>query len=374
MAGCDVYAVDVDATLSVVGSPRRLTTQVVNRIIHVTWTRDSRSLVYDQREGESRYLWRVNAVEGGEPERIEAAGQEAIQPACAASQDRLAFTRVRTDLDIYSVSAGQAPRPLLTSSYADFHPKFSPDGQQIAFSSARAAEVPEVWLAASDGTQMRQLTHAPGRYQSEPNWSPDGQTIAFESLGKDGHWHIWTIDAVGGVPRQLTGPKEDQFVPTWSHDGRWVYFTDDDGTGKRAVSRIPAMGGQPQRVTEGGDVPIGYETADGKSVLYKLSYVPGPLLSVPLTGGPARVVVPCVLGGRSFVSRKEGIYYIACEPKDEPPIRLFDPSSGRDHVLATPEDAERGDGDFSVSPDGRTILYTRQMELNADLMMIENFH
>ena len=52
------------------------------------------------------------------PERIEAAGDSATAPALARSRDRLAFTRMSVDDDIYRFEAG-GPVQLVTGS--SFH-------------------------------------------------------------------------------------------------------------------------------------------------------------------------------------------------------------------------------------------------------------
>jgi Tol biopolymer transport system component len=68
-------------------------------------------------------------------------------------------------------------------------------------------------LAVKDGTRRsraRQLTAGPGRFQGAPHWSPDGRRIAFDSEGNDGQWHIWTIDAEGGPPHQITKDRQSK--------------------------------------------------------------------------------------------------------------------------------------------------------------------
>ena len=51
----------------------------------------------------------------------------------------------------------------------------------------------------------------------------------------------------------------------------------------------------------------------------------------------------------------------------------MDVDTGRDRVVAVPEQSDVEDRDFSVSPDGGTILYIKQFGSTADLMLIENF-
>jgi len=379
--GCDVYILDVDSTFSPVGPPRRLTTQFTNWITSVAWTRDGQDVIYNLLTGgDTSYLWRISRKGSSEPRRIEAAGLGAAYPATVPSRDQLVFSRERYDLDIYRLKTGGAPEPLITSSFVDMEPQFSPDGRRIAFSSGRSAEIPEIWLAESDGTGTHQLTHGPGRNQSEPHWSPDGHLIAFESLFDDGHWHLYTIDANGGPARRLTVETGDQNAPSWSRDGRWIYFTANDGR-SRDVWRVPATGGPAQRITSGGSGYMARESPDGTRILYKSNDDDAPLLAVPVTGGPPRQIRPCVREGEAFTASAQGIYYIACAPGPILSVHLLNDLTGRDSVVATLENMEspsgtrgllKGERDFSISPDGRTILYSKIVAATSDLMLIEN--
>ena len=369
---CDVEVMDLDATLAPVGEPRRLVTSV-ELINGLAWTRDGTSLIYgSQPVAGVYYLWRVGVDGTHPPERIEVAGLGAMQPATARSRDRLAFSRVLYDQDIYRLERGRASQPVIVSSYDDSGAEFSPDGRRITFNSSRSEEAVEVWVAAADGSGAHQLTHGPGRWQGSPRWSPDGRRIAFDSETADGRWHIWTIDADGSTPRQITtGAGEN--IPTWSHDGRWIYYRQSGSGGD--IWRIPTTGSVPERVTHGGSGPFREESADGKTLLYQAQAGDSPWLAMPLTGGPARQVVKCVAGG-AFASGPQGLYYVACDPGDVyaatlngEAVHLLHPD-GRDELLGT---LELWAGGLAVSPDGTTILYTKQVREGADLMMIENF-
>ena len=153
------------------------------------------------------------------------AGVNAVFPSITPAGDRLVFARLIDNTDIYRFDAGRSARAVAQSSVFDGNPQFSPDGQRIAFSSARVASAVEVWVANADGSEPAQLTHGPGRWQGAPAWSPDGRRIAFESQGDDGSWHIWTVDIQSGLQQQITADHGDQNMPTWSHDGDYIYFS-----------------------------------------------------------------------------------------------------------------------------------------------------
>jgi hypothetical protein len=154
--------------------------------------------------------------------------------------------------------------------------------------------------------------------------------IAFASQGKDGT-HVWTVDADGGPPHQITKEPGNQDVPTWSRDGRTIYYTDDRATG-RGLWRVPASGGTAVQITRDAGGYLGIESADGKSVLYQPRDGESPVMTVSLSGGPPRQLVKCA-GPTAFDVGAQGVYYVACGSAVDPAVHVVDPSTGRDRLL-----------------------------------------
>jgi len=271
--------------------------------------------------------------------------------------------------DIWRFDVGHPPEALLVSSSWDMHPHLSPNGRRIAFESGKAGEGQEIWLATEDGSNPTQLTRGPGIWQGSPRWSPDGQRLAFDSQDEDGHKDIWTIDADGGSPSRLTPDPGDEYMPSWSRDGRFIYFWSDRGGASGDVWRIPATGGAEERLTHGGGT-FAYESTDGKTLFFMRDFANAPLVALPLGGGPERKLLDCV-PAHGFAVGPAGVYHLTCEagPSGRP-LYLLDPATGRDRLLGV---LEGGGGGLTVSSNGKTILYTKQVGEGSDLMMIENF-
>ncbi|EYB67571.1 peptidase S9, prolyl oligopeptidase active site region [Deinococcus phoenicis] len=145
------------------------------------------------------------------------------------------------------------PESLLALAFPS-DPQVSPDGQRVAFILSRVEEEDpqqpapdfarpryrsQVWL--SDGAEARPLTAGEGR-DTSPRWSPDGQTLAFvrEAGGQKGQ--LFLLPLGGGEAQRVTrfrGPVQDV---QWSPDGRWLSFLspgdEEDRRDERGEARV----------------------------------------------------------------------------------------------------------------------------------------
>jgi eukaryotic-like serine/threonine-protein kinase len=379
-ARCDLHVLSLDPEFRPAGAPRRLPPQKVDAY-GLAWTRDGKTILYGV-VGDR--LWRVRADGTSPPESVELAGRRAYGPFTLASRDRLGFIRDAADSDIYQLKMGStAATPLIASTAPELDPQYSPDGQRIAFTALRDGDVWAVWLAEADGSNPTRLTRGPGRQQLTPRWSPDGRTIAFEAQAEDGHWDVWTMGVEGAGLRQITHRDGDD-GPSWSRDGRWLYFT-SDRTGRDEIWRVAVTGGAEEQFTrEGGARP--FESSDGRTLFYKRARSDAPasrgswgggaaLLARPTAGGPERTAVQCV-PEPAYAVGPEGVFHLDCvRVHTAPPrrsLRYWNARTGEDRLVTTLDVGVIYDTCLSVSPDGQTVLFTRDTRVD-DLMMIENF-
>ena len=83
-------------------------------------------------------------------------------------------------------------------------PAVSPDGRRIAFVAGRGDSVWQVYVVKADGGGTLRLTpHEEPRLDETPSWFPDGRRLAFQS-DRTGRMEIWTVNADGTHPRQVT--------------------------------------------------------------------------------------------------------------------------------------------------------------------------
>jgi Tol biopolymer transport system component len=258
------------------------------------------------------------------------------------------------------------PGPLISSSFLDHTPQFSPDGQKIAFASYRSGHA-EIWVCDSDGSNAFQLTSFAGADCNSPRWSPNGQQIAF-SANQEGQREVYVIGAEGGKVWRLTIHPAVDRAPSWSRDGKWIYF-DSNRTGEFQVWKMSTQGGDAVQVTKnGGWIPL--ESPDGRYTYFLKPEEPVSSLWRISADGVESQILDSVYA-INFEIVKDGIYFMPAARDGRFAIHFLSLSSGKTSPLASiTRFVVYG---FSVSPDERWILYPQADHLTSDLMLVENF-
>ena len=88
-----------------------------------------------------------------------------------------AHNRFRTDLWLYRVESGQL-LPLETSGYAS-EPRWSPDGNWIAFLSSQAHRGAQIYVISAQGGGQDLLTYAGAGGVHAYAWAPDSKTVYY---------------------------------------------------------------------------------------------------------------------------------------------------------------------------------------------------
>ncbi len=134
----------------------------------------------------------------------------------------------------------------VTPSVVSYWPEWSPDGTQIIFSSNRNLDASNngvlstsdnIWLMNADGSGLTPLTQATQATSAYPKWSPNGQQIAFESdmsltdpdpdSTPNDATNIWLMNADGTNQDALTSvttPSADSTNLQWSPNGQQIVF------------------------------------------------------------------------------------------------------------------------------------------------------
>jgi len=347
----------------------------------MTWSPDGRSIVFSaRRKGGPYLLWRTASSGHTEPEHVSISSEDAGFPSFGRS--RLVYEQPIRDSNIWRLDlnnslgnpgAPQPPRRIVASTRLDSSVKLSPDGRSIVFESDRTGHS-QIWKADSEGNNIVAVTNFQFEDPGSPRWSPDGTRIAFDVSGGKGS-AIFIADAAGGAVEQWTEWKQAA-RPSWSRDGQWIYFS-DSGAGERGqMFRVSTVDRRRVETLSpvGGSEPT--ESPDGKTIYYILR---GALWKFPAGGGNPSKVIDGVQRGWWEVGDK-GIYYVdifagvspGAIPKGPKPIFLLPFDSTTPVQIATIAGEIIGSTpDFSVSSDGRIILFSILETSTSQIRMLE---
>ena len=131
-----------------------------------------------------------------------------------------------------SACFAQAKRPIKFSDLVKIarisDPQISPDGKWIAYVRGDVdfdanKTIRHIWLVPIAGGDPRQLTQGAGS-DTRPRWSPDGQSLAFIST-RSGTSQVWILPVDGGEAHQLTTIATEADGVTWASKGDTLLFT-----------------------------------------------------------------------------------------------------------------------------------------------------
>jgi Tol biopolymer transport system component/DNA-binding winged helix-turn-helix (wHTH) protein len=133
--------------------------------------------------------------------------------------------------------------PVVTLPGQDSHPRFSPDGQFLAFSSEGYGSASRnIYLQRVADGNLTRLTNDP-RSDSFPTWSPDSSEIAFlrEPIRSGDPYDVMIVPAGGGDAREV---GQSWGGLAWSPDGKSLAITylEKDRPESR-LALIPIQGG-----------------------------------------------------------------------------------------------------------------------------------
>ena len=208
---------------------------------------DGRGIIHTSSRGGATNLW-LMPLDGKEPVRLTSGTGPDAWPSVSRT-GAITFVNNRTRATLLNLRLGTAEaRTLFTHHTPLWAPAFSPDGREIAFSRSEADGLWHIWTVPAEGGTPRQITSSrlPEIY---PRYTPDGSAILFHTWGSEPR-RIWRVPRDGGQAVALTPARsEHDEYAHMSPDGRWLAFARTE-EGKTHVYIASAAGGEARRLTE----------------------------------------------------------------------------------------------------------------------------
>ena len=203
-------------------------------------------------------------------------------------------------------------------------------------------------------------------------WSPDGKSVAFVS-NLSGRNNLWLVPSEGGWPTQLTVSNERQTSPTWSPDSKWIaYMSDYDGDEQWDIFLVSPKTGQVVNLTNTREIAeqnpawspdgryLAYMVKPKTSSVFEIDVYDTVLRDVKhMTTGTAKDrmnVAPIWSADGKFI-----VYTQEQSKGTDSNIFLVDFANhvaGAKSTLLTPHDGEKTFAANDVSPDGKHVLIT----------------
>ncbi len=148
--------------------------------------------------------------------------------------------------DLYVVDYdGEGLLRLTANRELNLCPDWSPDGDEIAFTSYRNGEQGLFSLNTANG-KVRSVISMDG-LNFGANWHPEGKELVL-SLSQSGNPEIYRISPEGKIIKRLTVSKAIEISPSWAPGGRDLVFT-SDRTGTPQLYIIDSDGAGRRRLT-----------------------------------------------------------------------------------------------------------------------------
>ncbi|UKK83975.1 Tol-Pal system beta propeller repeat protein TolB [Sphingopyxis sp. BSN-002] len=198
----------------VANGSQKLVTESANATFAPRWSPDGRQILYSMAVGGNTDIYRISA-DGGTPVRLTNTPGIDVGGSFSPDGKKIVFESDRSGgQQIYTMNIDGSNQQRISfggGRYAT--PEWSPRGDLIAFTKMGGGEF-RIGVMTPSGGSARLLTNS---WQDEaPTWSPNGRVIQFfrTSPGKEGKSQLWQVDLTGVNLRRLPTPQ-DGSDPSW---------------------------------------------------------------------------------------------------------------------------------------------------------------
>jgi TolB protein len=159
---------------------------------------------------------------------------------------------------------GAGLREISTGVELNASPSFAPDGKKIVFAGAIQGN-PDIFVINTDGSGLKRLTHSLA-VDSTPRWSPVGNQILFTS-SLSGTPQLYVMDPEGANVRRVTFAGDWNDEGAWSPDGSKIAYACRNG-GDLQICVTDLATGQTLQLTEDGSNGHPSWSPDGTKIAY----------------------------------------------------------------------------------------------------------
>jgi dipeptidyl aminopeptidase/acylaminoacyl peptidase len=316
---------------------------------------------------------------------------------------------------------------LTSSKDSESTPRWSPDGQYLAFMSGRGdeGEIDQLWLMNRAGGEAQRITEFKGGV-NDFAWSPDSKRLALivkdpdpdapdpkdkdkdkktpkpivvdrfqfkqDEIGylTNRRQHLYLLDLATRKAEPLTSGNYDELQPSWSPDGLAIAFVskrgpDPDRANNYDIYLIePRVGATARQLTtfKGADSDPDWESTlawspDSKSIAYiqggapeLIYYAVHQLAVIPAAGGQARLLASVLdrnMTHPAWSADGSSIYFVLEDNRSEHLARVSASGGSVERIVA----GQRVVGAIDVSPAGKLAFLSSTPNEPAEVFALE---
>ena len=214
------------------------------------WTHDGKKIAYTAYRGDTATLWLYSIYEGTRSKVYD----EGTTYSAVFSPDgrKMAFcsTEDQGNSEIYLANSdGKNIKRLTFNKAIDTAPTWSPNSRLIAFTSDRGGS-PQIYIMDAEGSNVERVSFG-GNYHDAPAWSPTANMIAYVSRVNQ-IFDIYVLNRDTNRIIKLTESNARNESPTWSPDGRHLIYSSNI-SGTIQLWSIDYDGSNRRRLTSSGE-------------------------------------------------------------------------------------------------------------------------
>jgi Tol biopolymer transport system component/imidazolonepropionase-like amidohydrolase len=291
-----------------------------------------------------------------------------VRPVISADGKKIVFAALG---DIYLMRVGGKPENITKDRYLDTDPAFSPDGNQLVYSSDRGGNLLQLWIRDLLTGQDRQLTHLTTQPQGAV-WSGDGKKIAFFDV--DGMWRAASLAVVDVTTGKVTKVHASLFGPgnpTWSPNSHRIAlamvapYSHSFREGTNQILVVPTeLDGEPDPKNDkwyvpvpnlsidsrGGCGPVWSPDGDKMAAIYEGVLTVWPVSHIGEPMGPPRRITTEMAHSPSWMGDSQHILYQSMDK-----LKIIDILTGE--VREVPVDLKY----TPAVPKGRMVVHAGRM-------------
>jgi Tol biopolymer transport system component len=237
-ANCRILSLPSSATIEA--------TQRTRVVVEMSCDSAVRNIILFHRDLGTPSLWMMRPDGSGKSMLRSQAGYASLTP----DGSRIVFYDFQTGrLSLIRVDRTRQWAAVPDLAGGQFQPDISPDGRTVVFvgwTPTPTGSENAIYRANLDGTDIRRLTHGPAT-DLWPRWSPDGQRIAFTRHDPLSGPQVFVMEADGSNQRVLKTEGEGQHA-RWSPDGSRLLYENHQAT--RRLWIMSSDGANPRPLSD----------------------------------------------------------------------------------------------------------------------------